>query len=72
MHFFFFKVGLGGMVDRKNESQTKLNSESYVSGRIDFKTGEIHNESYTPTSESYKSSNTQKKLTLKNIMSLHM
>ena len=56
----FFKMGLGGMVDWKSESQTELKRESYVSGRIDSKTVGIHYVSYTPTSESCKLSNKTK------------
>ena len=44
-------------VREKKESERK--SESYVLGRIDSKTGGIHNVSYTPISASCKSSNTQ-------------
>ena len=49
------------------------NSESYVSGSIDSKTGGIHNVSYTPTSKSCKSSNKKKwrkQSTLKNVFTL--
>ena len=45
-------------------------NESYFSGRIDSKTGGIHNVSYTPTSKSCKSSNKKKwrkQSTLKNV-----
>ena len=59
---FFSKWDWVGWLIEKVRVKQNWKSESYVSGRIDSKTGGIHNVSYTPTSESCKLSNGKKKI----------
>ena len=54
---FYSKWDRVGWFIEKVRVKQNWNSESYVSGSIDSKTGGIHNVSYTPTSIWCKSSN---------------
>ena len=56
---FFSKLDWVGLLIENVREKQNWESESYVLGRIDSKTGGMHNISYTPTSASCKSSNTQ-------------
>ena len=56
---FFSKLDWVGLLIENVREKQNWESESYVLGRIDIKTGGIHNVSYTPISASCKSSNTQ-------------
>ena len=58
VQFFSKWDWLGWLIEKVRIKQNRK-SESHVSGRIDSKIGGIHNVSYTPTSASCKSSNTQ-------------